>query len=297
MELLDQYLESGAPVSKNTTFYQTCDIALSDYTFSTVQDNDKSLIKIYHSSTEKCEAVFDASSNKFYTDDSCQTESDFNFQGDPWNPIGSAAHPFMGHYEGNQYAISGLWNNAVLSSVSKGAVGFFDHMKNAAISNLNLCDSFINVRYTNDAGQNATETISNNCTNNLGVMTTVAEETTFECCNVSNITMNIKNIPTCGIYAGMFAGSTSGTNDGRAFDTCTVTNTMINIASRNYSSGQSLPANMIGMFTGDYQHDSSLDQYDTFTNCNSDGLIRDTTHTSLMGGICGKTTENMSTSA
>lgn len=81
----------------------------------------------------------------------------------------------MGHYEGNQYAISGLWNNAVLSSVSKGAVGFFDHMKNAAISNLNLCDSFINVRYTNDAGQNATETISNNCTNNLGVMTTVAE--------------------------------------------------------------------------------------------------------------------------
>ena len=54
-------------------------------------------------------------------------------------------------------------------------VGFFDHMKNAAISNLNLCDSFINVRYTNDAGQNATETISNNCTNNLGVMTTVAE--------------------------------------------------------------------------------------------------------------------------
>ena len=77
LELLDQYLESGAPVSKDTTFYQTCDIALSDYTFSTVQDNDKSLIKIYHSSTEKCEAVFDASSNKFYTDDSCQTESDF----------------------------------------------------------------------------------------------------------------------------------------------------------------------------------------------------------------------------
>lgn len=52
LELLDQYLESGAPVSKDTTFYQTCDIALSDYTFSTVQDNDKSLIKIYHSSTE-----------------------------------------------------------------------------------------------------------------------------------------------------------------------------------------------------------------------------------------------------
>lgn len=293
LELLDQYLEAGKPVFQNTTFYQTCDIALTDYTFSTVQDNDKSLIKIYHSSTEKCEAVFDASSNKFYTDDSCQTESDFSFQGDPWSPIGSAAHPFMGHYEGNQYAISGLWNNAVLSSVSKGAVGFFDHMKNAAISNLNLCDSFINVRYTNDAGQNATETISNNCTNNLGVMTTVAEETTFECCNISNITMNIKNIPTCGIYAGMFAGSTSGTNDGRTFDTCTVTNTMINIASRNYSSGQSLPANMIGMFTGDYQHDSSLDQYDTFTNCNSDGLIRDATHTSLVGGICGKTTQNV----
>ena len=105
--------------------------------------------------------------------------------------------------------------------------------------------------------------------------------------------MNIKNIPTCGIYAGMFAGSTSGTNDGRTFDTCTVTNTMINIASRNYSSGQSLPANMIGMFTGDYQHDSSLDQYDTFTNCNSDGLIRDATRTSLVGGICGKTTQNV----
>ena len=50
---------------------------------------------------------------------------------------------------------------------------------------------------------------------------------------------------------------------------------------------------MIGMFTGYYQHNSSLDQYDTFTNCNSDGLIRDTTRTSLMGGICGKTTENV----
>ena len=50
---------------------------------------------------------------------------------------------------------------------------------------------------------------------------------------------------------------------------------------------------MIGMFTGYYQHNSSLDQYDTFTNCNSGGLIRDTTRTSLMGGICGKTTENV----
>ena len=294
LELLDQYLESGAPVSKNTTFYQTCDIALSDYTFSTVQDNDKSLIKIYHSSTGECEAVFDASSNKFYTDDSCQTESDFSFQGAPWNPIGSAAHPFMGHYEGNQHAISGLWNNAVISSVTKASVGMFDHTEHATISNLNLSGALINVRYTNDAGQNATETTSNNCTNNLGVMTTVAEETTFECCNVSNITMNIKNIPTCGIYAGMFAGSTSGTNDGRAFDTCTTADTMINIASRNYSgSPLTLPANMIGMFTGYYQHNSSLDQYDTFTNCNSGGLIRDTTRTSLMGGICGKTTENV----
>lgn len=106
--------------------------------------------------------------------------------------------------------------------------------------------------------------------------------------------MNIKNIPTCGIYAGMFAGSTSGTNDGRAFDTCTTADTMINIASRNYSgSPLTLPADMIGMFTGYYQHNSSLDQYDTFTNCNSGGLIRDTTRTSLMGGICGKTTKNV----
>lgn len=294
LELLDQYLESGNPVSKDTTFYQTCDIALSDYTFSTVQEKDRYLIKIYHSSTGECEAVFDASSNKFYTDDSCQTELDFSFQGDPWNPIGSAAHPFTGHYEGNHYSITGLWNNSVLSSVTKASVGMFDHTEHATISNLNLSGALVNVRYTDEAGQGANNTISDNCTNNLGVVTTAAEETTFECCTISDIALNINNIPNCGIYAGIFAGSISGTNDGRAFDTCTVTNTMINIASRNYPSSQStLPADMIGMFTGYYQHDSSLDQYDTFTNCNSGGLIRDATRTSLVGGICGKTTQNV----
>ena len=119
---LDKYLEEGRSFNKETIELAN-DIALSDYDFK--YDSYTETTFIYRHSFGECLARYDETNRCFYKGATGDQKTDFTFEGEGWNPIGSAEHPFLQPFDGQGHRITGLWN---ICDAAAGTSSTFDYI-------------------------------------------------------------------------------------------------------------------------------------------------------------------------
>lgn len=276
---LDKYLEEGRSVNKETIELAN-DIALSDYDFK--YDSYTETTFIYRHSSGECLARYDETNRCFYKGATGDQKTDFTFEGEGWNPIGSAEHPFLQPFDGQGHRITGLWNicdaaagTSSTNSPAADGAGLFAAVGDS-ISNLVIDGAFLSV---SDTGLSAGNYDS------IGVLAARSPKNDNESllysplhkitsCSVVNAHFTCKNVPNSGIITGSCY---------RRIQFISIyVSASVYIDSAVKTELSFLPRVSFGMITG---YLSKGDSY--FYNCTSQGTVTDAQNIAQIGGICG----------
>lgn len=276
---LDKYLEEGRSFNKETIELAN-DIALSDYDFK--YDSYTETTFIYRHSSGECLARYDETNRCFYKGATGDQKTDFTFEGEGWNPIGSAEHPFLQPFDGQGHRITGLWNicdaaagTSSTNSPAADGAGLFAAV-GSSISNLVIDGAFLSV---SDTGLSAGNYDS------IGVLAAQSPKNDNESslysplhkitsCSVVNAHFTCKNVPNSGIITGSCY---------RRIQFISIyVSASVYIDSAVKTELSSLPRVSFGMITG---YLSKGDSY--FYNCTSQGTVTDAQNIAQIGGICG----------
>lgn len=276
---LDKYLEEGRSFNKETIELAN-DIALSDYDFK--YDSYTETTFIYRHSSGECLARYDETNRCFYKGATGDQKTDFTFEGEGWNPIGSAEHPFLQPFDGQGHRITGLWNicdaaagTSSTNSPAADGAGLFAAVGDS-ISNLVIDGAFLSV---SDTGLSAGNYDS------IGVLAARSPKNDNESslysplhkitsCSVVNAHFTCKNVPNSGIITGSCY---------RRIQFISIyVSASVYIDSAVKTELSSLPRVSFGMITG---YLSKGDSY--FYNCTSQGTVTDAQNIAQIGGICG----------
>ena len=276
---LDKYLEEGRSFNKETIELAN-DIALSDYDFK--YDSYTETTFIYRHSSGECLARYDETNRCFYKGATGDQKTDFTFEGEGWNPIGSAEHPFLQPFDGQGHRITGLWNicdaaagTSSTNSPAADGAGLFAAVGDS-ISNLVIDGAFLSV---SDTGLSAGNYDS------IGVLAARSPKNDNESslysplhkitsCSMVNAHFTCKNVPNSGIITGSCY---------RRIQFISIyVSASVYIDSAVKTELSSLPRVSFGMITG---YLSKGDSY--FYNCTSQGTVTDAQNIAQIGGICG----------
>lgn len=276
---LDKYLEEGRSFNKETIELAN-DIALSDYDFK--YDSYTETTFIYRHSSGECLARYDETNRCFYEGATGDQKTDFTFEGEGWNPIGSAEHPFLQPFDGQGHRITGLWNicdaaagTSSTNSPAADGAGLFAAVGDS-ISNLVIDGAFLSV---SDTGLSAGNYDS------IGVLAARSPKNDNESllysplhkitsCSVVNAHFTCKNVPNSGIITGSCY---------RRIQFISIyVSASVYIDSAVKTELSFLPRVSFGMITG---YLSKGDSY--FYNCTSQGTVTDAQNIAQIGGICG----------
>lgn len=276
---LDKYLEEGRSFNKESIELAN-DIALSDYDFK--YDSYTETTFIYRHSSGECLARYDETNRCFYKGATGDQKTDFTFEGEGWNPIGSAEHPFLQPFDGQGHRITGLWNicdaaagTSSTNSPAADGAGLFAAV-GSSISNLVIDGAFLSV---SDTGLSAGNYDS------IGVLAAQSPKNDNESslysplhkitsCSVVNAHFTCKNVPNSGIITGSCY---------RRIQFISIyVSASVYIDSAVKTELSSLPRVSFGMITG---YLSKGDSY--FYNCTSQGTVTDAQNIAQIGGICG----------
>ena len=281
---LDKYLEEGRSFNKETIELAN-DIALSDYDFK--YDSYTETTFIYRHSSGECLARYDETNRCFYKGATGDQKTDFTFEGEGWNPIGSAEHPFLQPFDGQGHRITGLWNicdaaagTSSTNSPAADGAGLFAAV-GSSISNLVIDGAFLSVSDTSLSAGNYDSIgvlAARSPKNDNETVFTYAPSHSITSCSVLNAHFACKNVPNSGMLTGVTYCQTIFLSD-YASGSAYIDNTLKTTAS-------SFPRVSFGMITG-YLPKSNF--YYNFKNCSSQGTVTDAHSTAQIGGICGTT--------
>lgn len=281
---LDKYLEEGRSFNKETIELAN-DIALSDYDFK--YDSYTETTFIYRHSSGECLARYDETNRCFYKGATGDQKTDFTFEGEGWNPIGSAEHPFLQPFDGQGHRITGLWNicdaaagTSSTNSPAADGAGLFAAV-GSSISNLVIDGAFLSVSDTDLSAGNYDSIgvlAAQSPKNDNETVFTYAPSHSITSCSVLNAHFACKNVPNSGMLTGVTYCQTIFLSD-YASGSAYIDNTLKTTAS-------SFPRVSFGMITG-YLPKSNF--YYHFKNCSSQGTVTDAHSTAQIGGICGTT--------
>lgn len=281
---LDKYLEEGRSFNKETIELAN-DIALSDYDFK--YDSYTETTFIYRHSSGECLARYDETNRCFYKGATGDQKTDFTFEGEGWNPIGSAEHPFLQPFDGQGHRITGLWNicdaaagTSSTDSPAADGAGLFAAV-GSSISNLVIDGAFLSVSDTDLSAGNYDSIgvlAAQSPKNDNETVFTYAPSHSITSCSVLNAHFACKNVPNSGMLTGVTYCQTIFLSD-YASGSAYIDNTLKTTAS-------SFPRVSFGMITG-YLPKSNF--YYHFKNCSSQGTVTDAHSTAQIGGICGTT--------
>lgn len=281
---LDKYLEEGRSFNKETIELAN-DIALSDYDFK--YDSYTETTFIYNHSSGECLARYDETNRCFYKGATGDQKTDFTFEGEGWNPIGSAEHPFLQPFDGQGHRITGLWNicdaaagTSSTNSPAADGAGLFAAV-GSSISNLVIDGAFLSVSDTGLSAGNYDSIgvlAAQSPKNDNETVFTYAPSHSITSCSVLNAHFACKNVPNSGMLTGVTYCQTIFLSD-YASGSAYIDNTLKTTAS-------SFPRVSFGMITG-YLPKSNF--YYHFKNCSSQGTVTDAHSTAQIGGICGTT--------
>lgn len=281
---LDKYLEEGRSFNKETIELAN-DIALSDYDFK--YDSYTETTFIYRHSSGECLARYDETNRCFYEGATGDQKTDFTFEGEGWNPIGSAEHPFLQPFDGQGHRITGLWNicdaaagTSSTNSPAADGAGLFAAV-GSSISNLVIDGAFLSVSDTSLSAGNYDSIgvlAAQSPKNDSETVFTYAPLHSITSCSVLNAHFACKNVPNSGMLTGVTYCQTIFLSD-YASGSAYIDNTLETTAS-------SFPRVSFGMITG-YLPKSNF--YYHFKNCSSQGTVTDAHSTAQIGGICGTT--------
>lgn len=281
---LDKYLEEGRSFNKETIELAN-DIALSDYDFK--YDSYTETTFIYRHSSGECLARYDETNRCFYKGATGDQKTDFTFEGEGWNPIGSAEHPFLQPFDGQGHRITGLWNicdaaagTSSTNSPAADGAGLFAAV-GSSISNLVIDGAFLSVSDTGLSAGNYDSIgvlAAQSPKNDNETVFTYAPSHSITSCSVLNAHFACKNVPNSGMLTGVTYCQTIFLSD-YASGSAYIDNTLETTAS-------SFPRVSFGMITG-YLPKSNF--YYHFKNCSSQGTVTDAHSTAQIGGICGTT--------
>ena len=281
---LDKYLEEGRSFNKETIELAN-DIALSDYDFK--YDSYTETTFIYRHSSGECLARYDETNRCFYKGATGDQKTDFTFEGEGWNPIGSAEHPFLQPFDGQGHRITGLWNicdaaagTSSTNSPAADGAGLFAAVGDS-ISNLVIDGAFLSVSDTSLSAGNYDSIgvlAARSPKNDSETVFTYAPSHSIASCSVLNAHFACKNVPNSGMLTGVTYCQTIFLSD-YATGSAYIDNTLKTTAS-------SFPRVSFGMITG-YLPKSNF--YYHFKNCSSQGTVTDAHSTAQIGGICGTT--------
>ena len=276
---LDKYLEEGRSFNKETIELAN-DIALSDYDFK--YDSYTETTFIYRHSSGECLARYDETNRCFYKGATGDQKTDFTFEGEGWNPIGSAEHPFLQPFDGQGHRITGLWNicdaaagTSSTNSPAADGAGLFAAV-GSSISNLVIDGAFLSVSDTDLSAGNY---------DSIGVLAAQSPKNDNESllysplhkitsCSVVNAHFTCKNVPNSGIITGSCY---------RRIQFISIyVSASVYIDSAVKTELSFLPRVSFGMITG---YLSKGDSY--FYNCTSQGTVTDAQNIAQIGGICG----------
>ena len=279
---LDKYLEEGRSFNKETIELAN-DIALSDYDFK--YDSYTETTFIYRHSSGECLARYDETNRCFYKGATGDQKTDFTFEGEGWNPIGSAEHPFLQPFDGQGHRITGLWNicdaaagTSSTNSPAADGAGLFAAV-GSSISNLVIDGVFLSVSDTGLSAGNYDSIgvlAAQSPKNDRETVFTYAPSHSITSCSVLNAHFACKNVPNSGMLTGVTCCQTiflSVYASGSAY-----------IDSTPETTASSFPRVSFGMITG-YLPKSNF--YYHFKNCSSQGTVTDAHSTAQIGGICG----------
>ena len=279
---LDKYLEEGRSFNKETIELAN-DIALSDYDFK--YDSYTETTFIYRHSSGECLARYDETNRCFYKGATGDQKTDFTFEGEGWNPIGSAEHPFLQPFDGHGHRITGLWNicdaaagTSSTNSPAADGAGLFAAV-GSSISNLVIDGVFLSVSDTGLSAGNYDSIgvlAAQSPKNDRETVFTYAPSHSITSCSVLNAHFACKNVPNSGMLTGVTYCQTiflSVYASGSAY-----------IDSTPETTASSFPRVSFGMITG-YLPKSNF--YYHFKNCSSQGTVTDAHSTAQIGGICG----------
>lgn len=281
---LDKYLEEGRSFNKETIELAN-DIALSDYDFK--YDSYTETTFIYRHSSGECLARYDETNRCFYKGATGDQKTDFTFEEEGWNPIGSAEHPFLQPFDGQGHRITGLWNicdaaagTSSTNSPAADGAGLFAAV-GSSISNLVIDGAFLSVSDTDLSAGNYDSIgvlAAQSPKNDNETVFTYAPSHSITSCSVLNAHFACKNVPNSGMLTGVTYCQTIFLSD-YASGSAYIDNTLKTTAS-------SFPRVSFGMITG-YLPKSNF--YYHFKNCSSQGTVTDAHSTAQIGGICGTT--------
>lgn len=279
---LDKYLEEGRSFNKETIELAN-DIALSDYDFK--YDSYTETTFIYRHSSGECLARYDETNRCFYEGATGDQKTDFTFEGEGWNPIGSAEHPFLQPFDGQGHRITGLWNicdaaagTSSTNSPAADGAGLFAAIGNS-ISNLVIDGAFLSVSDTSLSAGNYDSIgvlAARSPMNDSETVFTYVPLHSITSCSVLNAHFACKNVPNSGMLTGVTYCQTIFLSD-YASGSAYIDSTLETISS-------SFPRVSFGMITG-YLPKSNF--YYHFKNCSSQGTVTDAHSTAQIGGICG----------
>lgn len=281
---LDKYLEEGRSFNTETIELAN-DIALSDYDFK--YDSYTETTFIYNHSSGECLARYDETNRCFYEGATGDQKTDFTFEGEGWNPIGSAEHPFLQPFDGQGHRITGLWNicdaaagtSSTNSPAADGAGLFAAVGDSDSISNLVIDGAFLSVSDTSLSAGNYDSIgvlAARFQKNDSETVFTYAPSPSITSCSVLNAHFACKNVPNSGMLTGVTYCQTiflSVYASGSAY-----------IDSTPETTASSFPRVSFGMIIG-YLPKSNLYYY--FENCTSQGTVTDAHSAAQIGGICG----------
>lgn len=281
---LDKYLEEGRSFNSETIELAN-DIALSDYDFK--YDSYTETTFIYRHSSGECLARYDETNRCFYEGATGDQKTDFTFEGEGWNPIGSTEHPFLQPFDGQGHRITGLWNicdaaagTSSTNSPAADGAGLFAAV-GSSISNLVIDGAFLSVSDTGLSAGNYDSIgvlAAQSPKNDNETVFTYAPSHSITSCSVLNAHFACKNVPNSGMLTGVTYCQTIFLSD-YASGSAYIDNTLETTAS-------SFPRVSFGMITG-YLPKSNF--YYHFKNCSSQGTVTDAHSTAQIGGICGTT--------
>lgn len=281
---LDKYLEEGRSFNRETIELAN-DIALSDYDFK--YDSYTETTFIYRHSSGECLARYDETNRCFYKGATGDQKTDFTFEGEGWNPIGSAEHPFLQPFDGQGHRITGLWNicdaatgTSSTNSPAADGAGLFAAVGDS-ISNLVIDGAFLSVSDTSLSAGNYDSIgvlAAQSPKNDNETVFTYAPSHSITSCSVLNAHFACKNVPNSGMLTGVTYCQTIFLSD-YASGSAYIDNTLETTAS-------SFPRVSFSMITG-YLPKSNF--YYHFKNCSSQGTVTDAHSTAQIGGICGTT--------
>ena len=211
-------------------------------------------------------AIRDNPDGKYYLAD------DIFVFGSIWTPIGSAANPFTGTFDGQGHIISGL----SIKSLTNWKAGFFGVADNAQIRNVGLEKAIYNISFSNGS-------VSND-PNVGGLVGTAMGGSVIENCYFSGkITLaSYVTILNGGAIGGIAGSLVKGNSIKACYNTADITADLDVIVS-------------IGGIAGYHTGDTGLDEYDLaeIYGCyNSGNLYIESTGYAYTGGIVGECSGN-----